>query len=91
MRAWGAQGPRGTRYEGVRVRIVAYPESYHPEDGRHRFVIQALDGAGRPVAQDPLVEERVPAPEIAAFIEASIDQGWALTPERSFAAIRKDN
>lgn len=83
MRAWTASGPRGTNLERVKVRLLTYHETHHPDADRlRRFVVQAVDRHGLPVAEDPILEARITPQEVVDFIAASIEDGWHLEPER---------
>ena len=88
MRAWRARGPAFTAYRGVTLRIVTYRLFNQPdEDDRRKLVVQALGQDGKPVADDPLLEAVVQPEEVAAYLEASIEDGWRLEPERALHAV----
>lgn len=88
MRAWTARGPRGTQMEGVTLRLLTYHEAFHPDADRlRRFVVQATDHDGQPIAEDPLLEARITPHEVVDFLAGSIEDGWRLEPER---ATRRD-
>lgn len=69
-----ATGPQGTRFEGVRIRILGLELKAQP--GVVKLVIQAMQGK-TPIAESPLHVEWMPEADFKAFIAASSD--WKFT------------
>lgn len=78
MIGYQVTGPAGTRFADVRLRLIAY----HPQDARLagdsrlKVVLQSMDGSGMPIAEDPILSERMTALDLVGAMSISRRQGW---------------
>lgn len=69
-------GPKGTKFENVRVRFFAQKLKSEPE--LLKVVIQVIDG--EVIAEDPIYQGLNTELEVELFVEQSRLEGWFIFP-----------
>ncbi len=78
MIAYRAHGPRGTRWEGVHLRIVAHDLEPKGLQDTYRIAVQVMEGS-KPIAESPIAEGHLSGMAFLHWISQSIREGWDIT------------
>lgn len=86
--AYLVQGPAGTRFESVQLRIVAFKVHWWADPAQLKVVVQAMQD-GIPIVSSPVAEDFMTPLELCAYLSQSLREGWdvAPMPKREFACV----
>lgn len=68
-----ATGPAGTRYENVKLRIVAQRVQGHPDQDKLKTVVQVPG-----IPESPIAEQFLTPLELVGWLSESRRQGWGI-------------
>lgn len=86
MIAYHCTGPQGTRFSGVRLRLVVYTPHRGPATGKLKCVLQAMK-ARTPIAEDPILVDYLTPLELLQAMSDSRWEGWTFEFDYALAAM----
>jgi len=81
FQAWTIEGPAGTRFAGVKMRLAALSVADYPEEDKLKVVLQVVLPNGRPDVLDPISVDWLTPAGLDNYIEESKLAGWKFSSD----------
>ena len=78
--SWIVEGPDGSKWAGVKMRLAALTVQDYPEEDKLKVVLQVMVD-DRPDALHPIAVDWLSRPALDNYVEESILEGWKISKD----------